>query len=87
MSLLDFFRKDEGQILEDSLRAVLGKLAEIADPKCSKCFGRGFTGRNVQTHTLVACDRCIRKRKRKLQKERSKVKATTLNLEELVENP
>jgi len=69
MSLLDFFHKNEGEDLKDSTKVVLAKLAEMADPNCNKCYGRGFIGRIPRTKALLRCERCARRYARKKEEE------------------
>jgi len=40
------------------------ELQAKADPKCEKCYGRGHTAINIDTHVYTPC-KCTRKEKKK----------------------
>ena len=60
----------------DSAVGAEDKLSQIADPKCSKCYGRGYTGKDIIHKAYVVCTRCLSKYQRKQAKEEADRKET-----------
>jgi len=58
---------DRKQVEEAVRRIAIEKFNEsiekaglMADPDCNKCYGRGYTGRDIHTNLMKPC-RCFRR--------------------------
>jgi hypothetical protein len=72
----------EAKPSEDVKETVFGKLRSMADPKCHKCYGRGYTCVNTTTKKIHGCS-CLRKmqeKKEKLARKQSSPNATVHKL-------
>jgi len=50
----------EPPVKDDVVETVFSKLKSMADPKCRKCYGRGYTCVNRTTKKIHGC-LCLRK--------------------------
>ena len=67
-----FGRKNDKPVEDstpDATICIEDKLKELANPKCTKCYGRGHVGRDIINKRWMACPKCLRKYLAKKEQE------------------